>query len=144
MRTRTFPPAQWQVSDGRHPACPVAMTPAARMAAERASIGGGDPLPEIIALAERVDPDRMAVWEWFLETPIRPHGKTAYELVQAGQGDVVIAFLQRILRDSGQVPGPPAKPACAPFHAAVAGIRRLACRTLAHAGGRRVPGLSGK
>ncbi|MEO9078207.1 MAG: hypothetical protein ABI268_02745 [Rhodanobacter sp.] len=54
---------------------------------------------EIIGLADRVDPDPEAVWEWFFETPLLPHGKTARELVQADRGDAVVAFLTRTLRD---------------------------------------------
>ena len=56
---------------------------------------------EIVALAVRIDPDRSAVREWFFETPLRTHGKTACELVQAGRSDVVVAFLEGILRDAG-------------------------------------------
>lgn len=54
---------------------------------------------EIIDLADRVDPDPEAIREWFFETPLLPHGKTALELVQANRGDTVIAFLTRTLRD---------------------------------------------
>ena len=64
----------------------------------------GNLLPGIIALAERIEPDREAVAEWFREAPIHPHGKTAMQLVQAGQEGVVIAFLQWILADSGSAP----------------------------------------
>ncbi len=58
-----------------------------------------DLMYEIICLADRVDPDPEAVREWFFETPLLLHGKTALELVHAGQGAAVIAFLRRILRD---------------------------------------------
>ncbi|MEO7065559.1 MAG: hypothetical protein ABI114_01505 [Rhodanobacter sp.] len=54
---------------------------------------------EIIDLADRVDPNPEAIREWFFETPLVPHGKTALELVQADRGDAVIAFLTRTLRD---------------------------------------------
>lgn len=55
-------------------------------------------LLRILALAERIEPDREAIWEWFFHTPIEPYGKTAYALGTDGQGDVVIAFLERALR----------------------------------------------
>jgi len=73
-------------------------------------VSGGGLLPEIIVLAECIEPDREAVWEWFRESPIHPHGKTAMQLVQAGQGSAVIAFLQRILADSGSASGISGKP----------------------------------
>ena len=70
-------------------------------------------LPGIIALAGRIEPDLHAVWEWFHETPIHPHGKTAMQLVRAGQGRVVMAFLQRVLVDSGRVESASQKPSAA-------------------------------
>ncbi|MEO7065504.1 MAG: hypothetical protein ABI114_01220 [Rhodanobacter sp.] len=61
-----------------------------------------DLMQEIMCLAKRVDPDATAVREWLFETPLLPHGKTALELMQANRGDAVIAFLKRILRDTGK------------------------------------------
>lgn len=58
-----------------------------------------DLMQEIMCLAEHIDPDAVAVREWFFETPLSPHGKTALELMQAHQGDAVIAFLERIICD---------------------------------------------
>lgn len=58
-----------------------------------------DLMHEIICLADRVDPDPEAVREWFFETPLFLHDKTAFELVQVDRGDAVMAFLRRILRD---------------------------------------------
>ena len=57
-------------------------------------------LLHILALAERIEPDRAAIWEWFFRTPISPYGKTAYQLGLDDDGDVVIAFLERTLGDS--------------------------------------------
>ena len=57
------------------------------------------PTLAIVALAARAEPDPAAVWEWFFGTPIWPFGRTAWELVQAGRSDRVMAFLQRLLRD---------------------------------------------
>lgn len=61
----------------------------------------GDLRREIFFLAERVDPDPEVIREWFFETPLLPHGKTAHELVQADQSAEVIAFLTRILQGIG-------------------------------------------
>lgn len=55
---------------------------------------------EIMCLADRIDPDASAVQEWFFETLLMPHGKTACELLHADQGAQVIAFLTRILHDA--------------------------------------------
>jgi len=57
-------------------------------------------LLDILSLADRIEADRAAVWEWFFRTPIWPHGGTAFELAQSGRGDEVIAFLDGVLRDS--------------------------------------------
>jgi hypothetical protein len=53
----------------------------------------------MLSLADRIEADRSAVWEWFFRTPIWPYGSTAFELAQNGRGDEVIAFLRRILSD---------------------------------------------
>ena len=55
---------------------------------------------EIMCLAKRVEPDGEAVREWFFETPLSSHGQTARELMQLNRGDLVLAFLRRILRDT--------------------------------------------
>jgi len=52
-------------------------------------------LLRILALAERIEPDREAIWEWFFRTPISP-----YELGQDDEGDAVIAFLERAIEAS--------------------------------------------
>jgi hypothetical protein len=57
-------------------------------------------LLRILALAERIEPDREAIWEWFFRTPISPYGRTAYELGQDDEGDAVIAFLERAIEAS--------------------------------------------
>lgn len=54
-------------------------------------------LLHILALAERIEPDRAAIWEWFFRTPISPYVKTAYELGIEDRGHAVIAFLERVL-----------------------------------------------
>lgn len=56
-------------------------------------------LLDILALADRVEHDRGAVWEWFFRTPLWPHQLTAYELAVAGRGDAVIEFLKYVLRE---------------------------------------------
>ncbi|WP_346949232.1 hypothetical protein [Dyella sp.] len=61
-------------------------------------------LLHILALAEQVEPDREAIWEWFFRTPISPYGRTAYELGTDDRGDIVIAFLERVLDEAGKVP----------------------------------------
>ena len=61
-------------------------------------------LLHILALAERVEPDREAIWEWFFGTPIAPYGRTAYELGVSDRGDAVIAFLQRVIDDATKAP----------------------------------------
>jgi hypothetical protein len=49
----------------------------------------------IFALAERLEPDRKAVWEWVLHTPIEElGGHTAIALIFTDQGDKVVAFLK--------------------------------------------------
>lgn len=70
-------------------------------------------LPGILTLAERIEPDPHAVWEWFHETPIHPHGKTAMQLMRAGQGRVVMSFLQQVLVDSDSTAGASQKPSAA-------------------------------
>lgn len=56
-------------------------------------------LLDVLFLADRIEADRSAVWEWFFRTPIWPHGSTAFELAQDGRGNEVIAFLGRILSE---------------------------------------------
>lgn len=67
-------------------------------------------LPDILALAMRIEPDRRAVWEWLYETPIHPYGNTAVQLMRAGQDRVVMAFLRRVLSDGGNAASMPANP----------------------------------
>ncbi|MGO4703249.1 hypothetical protein [Dyella sp. 2RAB6] len=68
-------------------------------------------LLHILALAERIEPDREAIWEWFFRTPITPFGKTAYELGIDDQGDAVLAFLERAVDDAVRLIDGPAQPA---------------------------------
>ncbi|MET4675826.1 MULTISPECIES: hypothetical protein [unclassified Luteibacter] len=54
----------------------------------------------ILALASLIEPDPTAAWQWFMSTPlITAGGMTACELLFAGQGDRVIAFLRHALID---------------------------------------------
>ncbi|UQN69189.1 hypothetical protein L0Z11_16255 [Burkholderia multivorans] len=71
-------------------------------AAPRAGTGA-----DVLALARCIEPDPAAVWAWFVGTPIHPYGRTAMELVQAGQGDAVLAFLRRALRDLAEAAAAP-------------------------------------
>lgn len=54
----------------------------------------------IFALASLIEPEPVAVWQWFMSTPlIDSRGMTACELFFAGHGDRVIAFLRHALTD---------------------------------------------
>ena len=55
---------------------------------------------EIMVLAARIDSSPEAIREWFFETPIQPHGKTAFELIRMGRGAEVMAFLKHAARDN--------------------------------------------
>ncbi len=54
----------------------------------------------IVTLAERLEPDRQAVWDWLFHTKIDSLGKrTAIELAFSGQGEKVVAMLETALHD---------------------------------------------
>jgi hypothetical protein len=53
----------------------------------------------VLRLAKRIDRDAVRVREWYLTVKIRElGGKTAQELVQMGEADLVIGFLRSIRR----------------------------------------------
>jgi hypothetical protein len=53
----------------------------------------------IFTLAERMEPDRKAIWEWLFCTQIETlGGLTAMELIFTDQGDQVMALLERAVR----------------------------------------------
>ncbi|QNK01340.1 DUF2384 domain-containing protein [Dyella telluris] len=63
----------------------------------------------IFLLADRLEPDRAAVWQWFHCTPIRVFdGQTALELMTAGEGWRVEAWLETVLlsEEDAAFPGP--------------------------------------
>lgn len=52
----------------------------------------------IADIAQRIEPDRRAVWEWLLRTPIGEFdGRTAIELAHAGEGQRVVELLEAVL-----------------------------------------------
>ncbi len=54
----------------------------------------------LFRLAERLEPDRQAIWNWLLHTRIEHLGdRTAVELVFAGEGGRVIEMLEAALQD---------------------------------------------
>ena len=54
----------------------------------------------IFTLAERLEPDRKAIWEWLFHAQIETLGGcTAMELIFADQGEQVVVLLERALRD---------------------------------------------
>jgi len=54
----------------------------------------------IFTLAERLEPDRKAIWEWLFHAQIETLGRrTAMELIFTDQGEQVAALLERALRD---------------------------------------------
>lgn len=54
----------------------------------------------IFTLAERLEPDRKAIWEWLFHAQIETlGGRTAMELIFADQGEQVVVLLERALRD---------------------------------------------
>jgi hypothetical protein len=54
----------------------------------------------IFTLAERLEPDRKAIWDWLFHTHIEAlGGYTAMELVFADRGEQVIELLESALRD---------------------------------------------
>jgi hypothetical protein len=57
-------------------------------------------LRHIFSLAEQLEPDRVAIWEWLWHTPIETlGGHTAIELAFAGDGLRVVAMLEAALQD---------------------------------------------
>ena len=54
----------------------------------------------IFTLAERLEPDRKAIWDWLFHTQIETlGGSTAMDLVFADRGEQVVAMLEAALRD---------------------------------------------
>jgi hypothetical protein len=54
----------------------------------------------IFTLAERLEPDRKAIWDWLFHTHIETlGGYTAMELVFADRGEQVIDLLESALHD---------------------------------------------
>lgn len=52
----------------------------------------------IVDIARLIEPDRRAVWEWLLRTPIGEfNGRTAIELAHEGEGQRVVDLLQAVL-----------------------------------------------
>lgn len=61
----------------------------------------------IFTLAEQLEPNRTAIWDWLWHTPIETlGGHTAIELAFAGDGERVVAMLEAALRDHAQRPRP--------------------------------------
>lgn len=61
----------------------------------------------IAYLAQAIEPDRQAVWEWLFTTPIEQlDGHTAIELAFAGEGEQVVAMLESILAEQSQASPP--------------------------------------
>jgi hypothetical protein len=51
----------------------------------------------IADLAYGIDPDRQAVWDWLLLTPIQELGsRTAVEIALAGEGECVVSLLESV------------------------------------------------
>jgi hypothetical protein len=51
----------------------------------------------IANLAYGIEPDRQAVWDWLLLTPIEElGGRTAVEIALAGEGENVISLLESV------------------------------------------------
>jgi hypothetical protein len=61
----------------------------------------------IFTLAERMEPDREAIWEWLFHAQIETFGGlTAMELIFTDQGEQVVALLEQALRsEEGAVDG---------------------------------------
>ncbi|GLQ88590.1 hypothetical protein [Dyella flagellata] len=54
---------------------------------------------QIFILAERLEPNRSAIWEWICQAPIAMlGGHTALELILSGQGRKVVLLLEMALR----------------------------------------------
>lgn len=54
----------------------------------------------IFTLAQRLEPDRQAIWQWLFHTPIETlDRRTAMELIFADRGEQVVALLEQALRD---------------------------------------------
>jgi len=61
----------------------------------------------IFNLAEQLEPNRAAIWDWLWHTPIETlGGRTAIELAFAGDGERVIAMLKAALHDHAERPRP--------------------------------------
>jgi hypothetical protein len=60
-------------------------------------------LRRIFTLAERLEPNRAAIWDWLWHTPIETlGGRTAIELIFAGHGERVLAMLEAALHDQAE------------------------------------------
>ena len=56
----------------------------------------------IVRLAERLEPDRLAVHDWLFHTRIAMlGGHTAWELIIADRSEQVVVMLEKALRDEG-------------------------------------------
>jgi hypothetical protein len=54
----------------------------------------------IFTLAERLEPDRKAIWDWLFHTQIETlGGSTAMDLIFDDRGEQVVALLEAALRD---------------------------------------------
>lgn len=55
---------------------------------------------QIFTLAERLEPNSSAIWEWVCQTPIAMlGGQTVLELVISGRGECVVTMLEAALKD---------------------------------------------
>ena len=54
----------------------------------------------IFALAERLEPDHKAIWDWLSHVQLETlGGRTAMELIFAEQGEQVVDLLEQALRN---------------------------------------------
>ncbi|WP_430389952.1 hypothetical protein [Dyella sp. 20L07] len=54
----------------------------------------------VFTLAERLEPDRKAIWDWLFHAQIETLDcRTAMELIFVDQGEQVVALLERALQD---------------------------------------------
>ena len=59
----------------------------------------------IFRLAEQLEPDRTAIWDWLWHTPIEAlGGRTAIELAFSGRSEQVVVMLETALRDHADQP----------------------------------------
>lgn len=56
----------------------------------------------IFTLAERLEPDRKAIWDWLFHTKIESlGGSTAMDLIFDDRGEQVVTLLEATLRKEG-------------------------------------------